>query len=66
MVLKQLHSPPEWTELPVWQPGREGFPEARAAYGHRHKTTRYPLAQANEALAYRRAGRFDGVAVLLP
>ena len=30
------------------------------------KTTRYPLAQANEALADLRAGRFDGAAVLVP
>ena len=30
------------------------------------KTTRYPLAQANEALADLRAGRFDGAAVLMP
>ena len=29
-------------------------------------TTRYPLAQANEALADLRAGRFDGAAVLVP
>ncbi len=30
------------------------------------KTTRYPLRQANEALADLRAGRFDGAAVLTP
>ena len=30
------------------------------------KTTRYPLQQANEALADLRAGRFDGAAVLVP
>jgi len=30
------------------------------------KTTRYPLAQANQALADLRAGRFEGAAVLLP
>jgi propanol-preferring alcohol dehydrogenase len=30
------------------------------------ETTRYPLAQANEALADLRAGRFDGAAVLVP
>ena len=30
------------------------------------KTTRYPLQQANLALADLRAGRFDGAAVLLP
>jgi propanol-preferring alcohol dehydrogenase len=30
------------------------------------KTTRYPLVQANEALADLRAGRFDGAAVLVP
>jgi propanol-preferring alcohol dehydrogenase len=30
------------------------------------QTTRYPLAQANEALADLRAGRFDGAAVLVP
>ena len=30
------------------------------------KTTRYPLNQANQALADLRAGRFDGAAVLLP
>jgi len=30
------------------------------------KTTRYPLNQANEALADLRAGRFDGAAVLVP
>ena len=30
------------------------------------KTTRYPLTQANEALADLRAGRFDGAAVLVP
>ena len=29
-------------------------------------TTHYPLAQANEALADLRAGRFDGAAVLIP
>jgi propanol-preferring alcohol dehydrogenase len=29
-------------------------------------TTRYPLAQANQALADLRAGRFDGAAVLVP
>jgi propanol-preferring alcohol dehydrogenase len=30
------------------------------------QTTRYPLAQANQALADLRAGRFDGAAVLVP
>lgn len=30
------------------------------------KTTRYPLRQANQALADLRAGRFDGAAVLVP
>lgn len=30
------------------------------------KTTRYPLHEANEALADLRAGRFDGAAVLVP
>ncbi|MDL2339381.1 MAG: zinc-dependent alcohol dehydrogenase family protein [Pseudomonadota bacterium] len=30
------------------------------------KTTRYPLEQANQALADLRAGRFDGAAVLIP
>jgi propanol-preferring alcohol dehydrogenase len=30
------------------------------------KTTRYPLAQANQALADLRAGRFEGAAVLMP
>ena len=30
------------------------------------ETTRYPLAQANQALADLRAGRFDGAAVLVP
>jgi propanol-preferring alcohol dehydrogenase len=30
------------------------------------KTTRYPLKQANEALADLRAGRFEGAAVLVP
>jgi len=30
------------------------------------KTTRYPLAQANQALADLRAGRFNGAAVLVP
>ena len=30
------------------------------------KTTRYPLQQANEALADLRAGRFEGAAVLVP
>jgi propanol-preferring alcohol dehydrogenase len=30
------------------------------------KTTRYPLRQANEALADLRAGRFEGAAVLVP
>jgi propanol-preferring alcohol dehydrogenase len=30
------------------------------------KTTRYPLNQANQALADLRAGRFDGAAVLVP
>jgi propanol-preferring alcohol dehydrogenase len=30
------------------------------------KTTRYPLARANEALADLRAGRFEGAAVLIP
>ncbi|MEO8525617.1 MAG: zinc-dependent alcohol dehydrogenase family protein [Caldimonas sp.] len=30
------------------------------------KTTRYPLAEANRALADLRAGKFDGAAVLLP
>jgi propanol-preferring alcohol dehydrogenase len=30
------------------------------------KTTLYPLAQANQALADLRAGRFDGAAVLVP
>ena len=30
------------------------------------KTTRYPLAQANQALADLRAGRFEGAAVLTP
>ena len=30
------------------------------------KTTRYPLQQANEALADLRAGRFEGAAVLIP
>jgi propanol-preferring alcohol dehydrogenase len=30
------------------------------------KTTRYPLQQANQALADLRAGRFEGAAVLVP
>jgi propanol-preferring alcohol dehydrogenase len=30
------------------------------------RTTRYPLARADEALADLRAGRFDGAAVLMP
>jgi propanol-preferring alcohol dehydrogenase len=30
------------------------------------RTTPYPLAKANEALADLRAGRFEGAAVLLP
>lgn len=30
------------------------------------KTTRYPLRQANQALADLRAGRFEGAAVLVP
>jgi propanol-preferring alcohol dehydrogenase len=30
------------------------------------KTTQYPLAQANQALADLRAGRFEGAAVLTP
>ena len=30
------------------------------------KTTRYPLTQANEALADLREGRFEGAAVLVP
>ena len=34
--------------------------------GVRTQVTRYPLAQANEALADLRAGRFDGAAVLVP
>ena len=29
-------------------------------------TTRYPLNQANQALADLRAGRFEGAAVLMP
>jgi propanol-preferring alcohol dehydrogenase len=34
--------------------------------GLKVKTTPYPLAQANQALADLRAGRFDGAAVLMP
>jgi propanol-preferring alcohol dehydrogenase len=30
------------------------------------KTTRYPLVEANQALADLRAGRFEGAAVLVP
>jgi propanol-preferring alcohol dehydrogenase len=30
------------------------------------KTTRYPMQQANQALADLRAGRFEGAAVLVP
>jgi propanol-preferring alcohol dehydrogenase len=30
------------------------------------ETTRYPLQQANQALADLRAGRFEGAAVLVP
>ena len=30
------------------------------------ETTRYPLNQANQALADLRAGRFEGAAVLVP
>ena len=30
------------------------------------QTTRYPLQQANQALADLRAGRFEGAAVLVP
>ena len=30
------------------------------------KTTRYPLQQANQALADLRAGRYEGAAVLVP
>jgi propanol-preferring alcohol dehydrogenase len=30
------------------------------------KTTTYPLAEANRALADLRAGRFEGAAVLMP
>jgi alcohol dehydrogenase, propanol-preferring len=30
------------------------------------KTTRYPLNQANQALADLRAGRYEGAAVLVP
>lgn len=34
--------------------------------GIRTRVTRYPLAEANQALADLRAGRFDGAAVLIP
>jgi propanol-preferring alcohol dehydrogenase len=30
------------------------------------RTTRYPMTQANQALADLRAGRFEGAAVLVP
>jgi len=34
--------------------------------GIKMQVTRYPLAQANEALGDLRAGRFEGAAVLVP
>ena len=33
---------------------------------HDTRTTSYPLAEANQALADLRAGRFEGAAVLVP
>ncbi len=44
---------------------REFLPVAAQA-GIKMQVTRYPLAQANEALADLRAGRFEGAAVLIP
>jgi len=35
-------------------------------FGIKTHTTRYPLNQANQALADLRAGRFEGAAVLVP
>ncbi|HVW94150.1 MAG TPA: zinc-dependent alcohol dehydrogenase family protein [Devosia sp.] len=45
--------------------GHEFLDIARRA-GVKTKTTTYPLARANEALADLRAGRFEGAAVLVP
>ncbi len=42
------------------------FPGAVPQIGIITKTTRYPLPQANAALADLRASRFDGAAVLIP
>lgn len=42
------------------------FLERAPAMGIRTHTTRYPLQQANQALADLRAGRFEGAAVLVP
>ena len=47
------------------QDGRD-FLKLAPAMGIVTKTTTYPLAKANEALADLRAGRFEGVAVLVP
>ena len=46
--------------------GRNRLPAAGAGDGIVTHTTRYPLKQANQALADLRAGRFDGAAVLVP
>ena len=43
-----------------------GFLRVAPEIGIVTKTTRYPLNQANEALADLRAGRFEGAAVLVP
>jgi propanol-preferring alcohol dehydrogenase len=42
------------------------FLKAAAEYGLVAKITRYPLTEANRALADLRAGRFEGAAVLVP
>lgn len=47
------------------QDGHDFLPLARSL-GIRTHTTRYPLADANRALADLRAGRIDGAAVLVP
>ena len=70
------------SELPLWAAvgraaarvgrqshaaGRHRFPAPGARDRHRHqRPRRYPLKQANQALADLRAGRFDGAAVLVP
>jgi D-arabinose 1-dehydrogenase-like Zn-dependent alcohol dehydrogenase len=55
-----------WNQRLGTSQGWDRFPALAPEIGIVTETTRYPLNQANQALADLRAGRFEGAAVLVP